>query len=338
MDLKEIYRPIKKEIDSVEKLLRQSLRKTENESILEFNRFLLEAPGKRIRPTLAILSAKASLGAATQSPSSDRQLIKIATAIELVHMASLIHDDVIDHSRLRHNRPTVNRKWGQDVAITLGDYLYSVAFNLFSTCGNTDILQCISSATKTMCEGELLQVSERGNIDLLKDRYILIIKKKTAMFFAASCQAGVLASNGRKAFQVALREYGMNFGIAFQIVDDYLDIIGEEKKMGKTPGQDIGVGEMTLPILNLLESVSGGEKKKLKRLLTLKNNKDALRRIKSRIFNRDIKGETIQTASFYIDIAKEKINKLSSSPYKEGLLNLADFIMSNEAVSYERKH
>lgn len=162
-------------------------------------------------------------------------------------------------------------------------------------------------------------------------------KKEDRYVFAASCQAGVLASNGRKAFQVALREYGMNFGIAFQIVDDYLDIIGEEKKMGKTPGQDIGVGEMTLPILNLLESVSGGEKKKLKRLLTLKNNKDALRRIKSRIFNRDIKGETIQTASFYIDLAKEKINKLSSSPYKEGLLNLADFIMSNEAMSYGRK-
>lgn len=326
MDLRDIYQPIQKELKEIEDILAVSLNGSKNKSILGMCDFLLGSPGKRIRPALLILSGKASLGhKVTRSPG--HQLPKIAAAMELIHMASLVHDDVIDHSLLRHNKSTVNSKWGDDVSIALGDYLFAAAFALISTCGNKNILQCISSAMKTMCEGELLQVSERDNIDLLKERYILIIKKKTAMFFAASCQAGAIVSNSHKAFQMALREYGMNFGIAFQIVDDYLDIIGDEKEMGKTPGQDIGVGEMTLPMLNLLESVSRDEREQLKKLLALKNDKDALRRIKSRIFNRDIELETKQTASFYTNVAKEKIDKLSYSPYKEGLLNLADFIM-----------
>lgn len=325
MNLRQIYQPIEKELKEIEEILAISLKESKNKSILEMCNFLLESPGKRIRPALVILSSKASLSG--QRSTLSRQLPKIAAAMELIHMASLVHDDVIDHSHLRHNKSTINFKWGGDISIALGDYLFAKAFELISAYGNRDILQCISSATKTMCEGELLQVSERDNIDLLKERYIVIIKKKTAMFFAASCQAGALVSNSRKAFQMVLRGYGLNFGIAFQIVDDYLDIIGEEKKLGKAPGQDIGVGEMTLPILNLLQSVSEGERKQLKRLLALKNDKDALRRIKSRIFNRDIEVETKQTASFYTSLAKEKINKLSYSPYKEGLLNLADFIM-----------
>lgn len=325
MKLRDIYQPIQKELKEIEDILAVSLKASKNKSVLKMCDFLLESPGKRIRPALLILSSKASLSV-ERSTISD-QLPKIAAAMELIHMASLVHDDVIDHASLRHNKSTVNSKWGDDVSIALGDYLFAAAFEMISTCGNRDILQCISSAMKTMCEGELLQVSERDNIDLLKDRYILIIKKKTAMFFAASCHAGALVSNSHKTFQLALKGYGLNFGIAFQIVDDYLDIIGEEKNLGKTPGQDIGVGEMTLPILNLLESVSKGEREQLKRLLTLKNDKDALRRIKSRIFNRDIEGETRQTALFYTNLAKDKIDRLSHSPYKEGLLNLADFIM-----------
>ncbi len=325
MGLRNIYQPIEKELKEIEEILASVLSESKNKSILGMCNFLLDSPGKRIRPALVILSSKAVLS--RHSSLVTRKLTKIATAMELIHMASIVHDDAIDHSRMRHNRATVNSKWGEDVSIALGDYLFAKAFELISRYGNRDILQCVSSATKTMCEGELLQVSERDNIDLLKERYIVIVKKKTAMFFAASCQAGALISNSHKAHQIALREYGLNFGIAFQIIDDYLDIIGEEKEMGKAPGQDIGVGEMTLPILNLLESVSNGERQELKRLLALKNNKDALRRIKSRIFDRDIEVKTRQTTSFYTNLAKKKIDKLSHSPYKEGLLNLADFIM-----------
>ena len=323
--LKEIYDPIKKELKEVGQVLEASLMRSKNQSILKMTRFLLESPGKRIRSAMVILSAKASFN--HQPQTSSDHLIKIASAIELIHMASLIHDDVIDRASLRRNRPTVNSRWGQDVSITLGDYLYSVAFELISDCGSPDIISCISSATKAMCEGELLQVCERDNLNLLKERYIVIVKKKTASLFAASCQAGSLISCTHKPRQNALKEYGLNFGIAFQIVDDYLDLVGDEESLGKRTGQDIRAGEITLPILNLWESISREEKNRLKILLASSKEKEALRRIKKRLFDSRAAVKTKKTVFSFINSAKEKIAILSHSTYKDSLLNLADFIM-----------
>lgn len=325
MRLKDIYSPIEKELRNMEKILESSLKKSKNQSILRINNFLLGSHGKRIRPALMILSAKAVSN--NQNSVMSHHLANIASAIELIHTASLIHDDVIDRSYIRHSRPTVNSKWGEDVAIALGDYLYSEAFELISACGNMDIIQCISSATKTMCEGELLQVCERDNLDLLKERYIVIVKKKTASLFAASCEAGSLISNGGEPLKSALREYGLNFGIAFQIIDDYLDIVAEEQKLGKTPGQDIGVGEITLPLLNLLESVSEGEREELKVLLTAKKDKEHLQRIKSRLLRSNAALKTKELTSSYMNLARQNLDILSYSPYKESLIDLADFIM-----------
>ena len=323
MQLKEIYRPIEKELIDVERLLRNSLRNTAHKSILRMNNYLLDAGGKKLRPTLVLLSAKA----AGQSSTNDKQITKIATAVELIHRASLIHDDVIDHSCLRHNKPTINSKWGNAVSIALGDYLYSVAFELISECGNSDILRCISSATKAMCEGELLQVCERDNLDLSKQRYILIVKNKTAALFAASCQAGSLISGPNRLLSGVLKEYGLNFGIAFQIIDDYLDLLGDEKSLGKSAGQDIKAGEITLPMLYLLESPSLGEREELKMLLSLRKDNDTLQKIKSRLYNSQATLRTKNTVSDYITLAKEKLNILSDSAYKDSLLAMADFIV-----------
>lgn len=324
MDLNQIYRPIKEELNYVEEVLETSLRESNNESVLKVNNFLLESGGKRLRPALVILSTKATLG---QKPKTiNRQLIKIASAIELIHMASLIHDDIIDHAALRHNKPTINSRWGQDVSIALGDYLYSLAFKLISSCSNTDILDCISSATKSMCEGELVQVCERDNLDLLKERYIVMIKKKTAALFAASCQAGAIISHCRKPVQSALKEYGLNFGIVFQIIDDYLDVVGEREKIGKHPGQDIYMGEVTLPILNLLDSVNEDEREIIKRLLRSKA-KDGLRKIRKRFFNSDALLRTKKDTLSYINLAKERLKVLPQSDYRKGLFDLADFIL-----------
>lgn len=342
MRLKYIYRPIEKELKNMEKFLEISLNKSKNRSILRINNFLLGSHGKRIRPALMILSAKAVSN--DQDPAINHQLIKIASAIELIHAASLIHDDVIDSSYIRHSRPTVNSKWGEDVAIALGDYLYSEAFELISCCGNMDIIRCISSATKSMCEGELLQVCERDNLDLLRERYMVIIKKKTASLFAASCEAGGLISRSghlnpvrnidsegggeiSNGVKKALREYGLNFGIAFQIVDDYLDIVAEEQKLGKAPGQDIGVGEMTLPLLNLLESADQGEREELKALFAAKEGKERLPRIRSKLLKSRAGIKTKELTSSYMGLAKQNLDILSPSPYKESLIRLADFIM-----------
>ncbi len=331
MELRQIYRPIEKELGKVEEVLESCLKESRNESILKINRFLLDARGKRIRPALVILSAKASLSSTRTcpSPALTDQLIKIASAMELIHMASLVHDDVIDRSSLRHHKPTVNSKWGEDVSIALGDYLYSVAFELISQCSNTDILQCISSATKAMCEGELLQVCERGNVDLSKQRYIVIVKKKTASLFAASCQAGALVSNPREPLHSNLKEYGLNFGIAFQIIDDCLDLVGREEVLGKTTGADLRAGELTLPLLYLLDKADVKESEEIKKLLSLsRQDKDAFNELRGRLTSSSAILKAKKEARFYTERAKDQLDGLGKSPLKRGLLDLADYIIA----------
>ena len=324
MRLKEIYQPIREELTQVDEVIKISLSEARNSSILKVNRFLLESGGKRMRPALVILSAKASNEKA-DSP-VNKQLINIASSIELIHMASLIHDDVIDHSQRRHNNPTVNSRWGMDVSITLGDYLYSLAFELISNCGNTDILSCISSATKSMCEGELSQVVERDNLSLLKDRYLMIIKKKTASLFAASCEVGAISANSSRSLRSALRHYGLNFGIAFQMVDDYLDLTGGESNLGKAPGQDISVGEITLPLLNLLESSDKNQRCRLKAMLKSKDS-DSLKKIREELADSDAHLYTRRISSSYINLAKDKLKVLKDSEYHRCLLGLGDLIL-----------
>ncbi len=321
MQLKEIYHSIQEELSSVDKVITTSLSATKHKSILNINRFLLESPGKRLRPALVILCAKATKN--HHSAPTVNQLTKIASAIELIHMASLIHDDVVDHSLLRHNKPTVNYKWGNDVSIASGDYLYSLAFELISTCGNTDILGCISSATKSMCEGELIQVCERDNLDLLKQRYLFIVKKKTAALFAACCRCGAMLVERDQDIQDALKGYGLNFGIAFQIVDDCLDLIGKEKDLGKSPGTDFKMGEITLPVLHILS-----ESKDKGRLLSLvrQRKKGVLIDLKERFINSKARLKTKDDISSYIQRAKRSLSCLGDSCFKEGLFSLADYI------------
>ncbi|MFA4842670.1 MAG: polyprenyl synthetase family protein, partial [Candidatus Omnitrophota bacterium] len=252
------------------------------------------------------------------------QLANIAAAMELIHMASLVHDDIIDKAKLRHNKPTVNYKWGSDVSIALGDYLYSIAFELISGCANTDVLECISSAMKSMCEGELVQVLERDNLNLLRQRYLVIVKKKTASLFAASCRAGSILVSDNRARHNALKDYGLNFGIAFQILDDCLDLIGKEEELGKTPGADFKMGELTLPVLNLLSQ--GNDGNRILALMKEQNTEKAFRQIRERFIGSDALERTKKDISFYIRRAKKSLDRLSKSCFKDSLSALADYV------------
>lgn len=327
MQLKHIYKPIKKELDEVENVLNKSLKNTTRKSIHEICNYMGTGErGKKIRPALVLLSAKASMK--KNFSHSSNNLIKIAAAIELIHIASLVHDDVIDHSNLRHNKSTINVKYGPEVSIALGDYIYSVAFELISKYGNKNILKTISSATKLMCEGELFQVCERDNFSLSKETYMLFIKNKTAALFASSCHAGSIFTKSSTELQNALKEYGLNFGAAFQIIDDYLDLMGNRKQIGKNPGQDVKSGEVTLPVLNLLSSVSDNEKNNLRILLAKKNNNGSLKQIKSKVFHSNTAiNETKKSVKEYLNKARENLKLLSNSEYKESLFNIIDLMM-----------
>lgn len=322
MLLKEIYQPIRKELDDVEGLLRSSLTDTGYKSILEVNNYLLAAKGKRLRPALVILSAKAA-GKSRQI--NKRSMASLACAMELIHIASLIHDDVMDHAALRHHKPTINSKYGEDVSITLGDYLYSKAFELIANCKNIDILSCVSQAARLMCEGQLIQVCERDNLELLKDKYIIVVKKKTAALFAASCQGGAVLADAGASYKNILREYGLNFGIAFQIIDDCLDIIAKEKELGKDPGADLKMGELTLPVLNLLSE--SHDKNRILSLIKDNDNPRAFSELKMRFINSEAAKKTKKDILFYLNKAKRGLNRLGDSCFKESLFTLADFMV-----------
>lgn len=322
MKLNQIYWPIQKELSDVEEMLRFSLKSSRYKSILKISNYLLATRGKRFRPALVILCAKAALSPKPEAIS--HKLTKIASAIELIHMASLIHDDVIDHAELRHNKPTINAKWGKDTSIALGDYLYSEAFRLIADCGNSDIISCISSATKSMCEGELLQVCERDNLDLLRQRYLIMVKKKTAALFAASCQVSAMLVNRNRFIQGALREYGLNFGIAFQIRDDYLDLMGKEKDLGKSPGADFKMGEITLPLLNLISESK--DRDKIISLIKKPDSQEAFKELKERFINSEALLKTKKELYFYIQKAKHNLNRLNNSCFKRSLFALADYV------------
>jgi len=325
--LREIYSPIKKELNDVIKSLEQFLNESENKLILEINRSLLSNPGKRLRPALVLLSAKAE---SDNGSSNNDKLIKVASAIEMIHWASLVHDDIIDHALIRHNSPSINQRWGLEVSIALGDYLYSKAFEIIASCENIDMLYYISKVTSTMCEGELTQVRARENISLMKQQYLSIIEKKTASLFSASCKVGAMLSNCGEFAQTILKNYGLNFGIAYQIIDDCIDLIGDADELGKPPGADFKVGELTLPILNLLSFSE--DKDKLIHLISKKDDQDAFQLIKNRfICSQQAITKTKEDIQTYIQKAKESLINIRESVFKQSLISLADFLAERVA-------
>lgn len=327
MRLEDIYSPIKKELQDVELLLKENLTNSGYKSISGIGNYLLSSKGKRLRPALVVLCAKA----AAEAPSLNKKAVLfLAAAVEFVHIASLIHDDVIDHAPLRHNKPSINRKYGEDVSITSGDYLYSKAFELVAGCGNLDILSCLSEATRLMCEGQLIQVCERDNLDLSKNSYVIFVKKKTAALFAASCRAAAIIAGDKSGHKDVLEDFGLNFGIAFQMVDDCLDLIGAEKDLGKPPGADLKMGELTLPLLNLISQ--DRHKEKIIALIRRQGNGDALEELKRRFADSPAALKTRDDILLYINKAKQKLNILGDSAFKESLLGLADFVMERARI------
>lgn len=334
MKLEEIYQPITDDLKEVEDFLESSVKESKNQSILAMSNSLLETGGKRLRPALVILSEKAA-SAGKNSNCNHDDLIRLATAVELIHIASLIHDDVLDGAVMRRGKPSINARLGDDVSIVFGDYIYSKAFELIGKCRNTDVFECICQAIHVMCEGELIQVCQRGNLSLSKDDYITIVRKKTASLFAACCHCGTLLGNHSQVVQTTLKEFGLNFGIAFQIIDDCKDIISEERVLGKHPGQDVAVGDMTLPLLNLLDAVGPAGREAIQRTLELAPDKKCLKEIRKIFIETGALDSTHKTALYYIDRAKHGLNELKNSDYKRSLYHLTDYV-TNSFLNFVR--
>jgi len=327
MTLERIYQPIANDLKKVESLLATSVAESNNRSVLEMSNSLSGViSGKKLRPALVILSKKAASAGNGNGGGDGTDLVTLATAVELIHFASLIHDDILDKATVRRGKPSVNTVLGNDISIVFGDYIYSKAFELIGRCRNPDVFECISQAIYVMCEGELIQVCQRGNLDLSEEQYIAVVKKKTASLLATCCHAGAVMGNHGQTVRTSLKEFGMNFGIAFQIIDDCRDIVSVESSLGRKPGQDALAGDITLPLLNLLDIASPAEKKRIKNILETDPSSQGTETIREMFLGSGAMETTRKTALDYIGKARGKLGELENSDYKKSLYGLTDYI------------
>lgn len=279
--------------------------------------------GKRLRPSLVFLSGS-SVGEVSELH------LRIAILTELIHAASLIHDDIIDGAQMRRGHPSLSRQWGSPIAVVFGDLLFSVSFRLTETLNDSSIRREIASATQDMCRGELLQHEFQSRKSLpTPDEYIEMVRLKTAAFLAACCRCGGMLSGAEPPQAEALARYGEHLGIAFQIVDDCLDLQGHEGKMGKSLGTDIATGKLTLPLLLLLHGPRSADRDRLAALMT-----DGSERDRAVVLPLLAAGGTVdaayETAMRHVQAARKALAPLPAGPCRESLHELAEYVLSRD--------
>src|SRR4051812_25250229 len=239
-----IYAPIAAELDAAERIFEAELG-SQFPFVQQLVDHCADYRGKRLRPALVLLSGRAA-GTINESHPV------LAAVVEMIHTATLVHDDILDEAVVRRHAATVNAEWGNEAAVLLGDYLFTHAFHLAASLESTLACRWIGRATNLVCEGEMQQVHNRGNLDLDEDAYFAIIRGKTAELTAVSCRLGAHYAGAPEATVVALENYGRDLGVAFQIADDVLDIWGDERTTGKSLGTDLEKQKLTLPLIRLL--------------------------------------------------------------------------------------
>lgn len=308
---------LKHELESVEADIRAQAR-TFDPAVEPYIAYLLNTSGKRIRPALVFLA-----GGATGGNTADH--LKIATTLELIHIATLVHDDIIDGAEIRRQAPTANAKWGPALSVLLGDSLFAHALKLSTEFDDQIIGRKVAQAASEVCTGEIVQTQRRFDFQLSKDEYFDIIQKKTAALFAAAMELGARLNHQPEPVVTALRDYGSLIGTAYQVYDDCLDLVGDEADVGKTLRTDLNKGKLTLPILNLIARATTRQREKLNRLLLQKEPIDlgALASIA------DYEGAIESAVESGIDLvaqARRGLFVLPENPYSDGLRQIADLL------------
>jgi len=245
LELAQIFEPIRADLEAVE---REFARHVESrvELIPQIGRYIQGSGGKRVRPAVLLMAARLA------GYTGDKGVL-YAAVVEFIHTATLVHDDIIDQSDLRRGRLAVHSRWGNDITVLLGDYLYIKSMALALTEDSLDIIRLLCDVTLRMIEGELYQLTKTGDVDITEDEHLEIIRRKTAYLFGGCAQIGGMLGRVGADEERALREYGFNLGIAFQLVDDLLDFTADERALGKPVGGDLREGKITLPVIYLLQ-------------------------------------------------------------------------------------
>jgi len=304
------------EMHLVENKLYEAIGRGEG-TIYEMCRYLLKSGGKRLRPLLVLLCGKAL------KPEVGEDLITAGTAAELIHMASLVHDDIIDEALYRRGCPALNSLWGKKHAVLAGDFLFAKAFDLMVAEELYPVLNLMVTAIEEMCQGEIDQQNQLFQIELKETDYFTRINKKTGSLLAACCASGAIIGGGDYATKTALRNFGTNLGFTFQIVDDILDFTGQSEVMGKPVGQDLVQGNLTLPILYLLKHPQHGNK--AKQLIEEKKlSSSAIQSLITLMVQTDLFDDIYSLARSFAQTAKEDLTELPRGIYRDILEQIVD--------------
>ena len=320
MELSTIYKPIEEDLAKVEGRLR-SVSEVDFPPLSELLDYSLKNAGKRIRPALVLLSGK------FYDYNLD-YLLPMATAVEIMHTATLVHDDAIDKSAVRRGRPTINRLWDDDKAVLLGDYLIAKSEELAATTQNLRVTKLLAQTLMTISSGELAQSFSAFNLEQTRQHYLQRISSKTASLFSLATESGAILSQAPEKSVKVLKEYGYNLGIAFQIVDDVLDFIGTEEEMGKPIGSDLAQGTLTLPAMLLLEHYP--ENNPVRELFQNRDRQKNIRLAIELVCSSSIVQECYTVASDYCAKACHNLSRLPDNASRQSLKNLAEYVVSRK--------
>lgn len=284
--------------------------------------YLRASGGKRVRPALLVLS-----NYATNGKGSSKNVIRLATVMEMLHTATLVHDDIIDNAETRRNRASVNARFGNQVSVLMGDWLYMSAFETSLKERSLEILDILTRLTRKMTEGELIQLTTLGRVDISETEYFDILERKTAYLFSACCEIGAILSGAPNDWQIALRNFGMNLGTAFQLADDLLDFTAEEEVLGKASGADLLEGKLTMPLILLMKK-EPQLKAEFERIMHEGKYQNLTRQmLLEKLETLGLLEETRRLAYSYADSAIKNLELLPKTEYRSALEEIPSYMI-----------
>jgi len=314
MDPKRIFNVVEDDFSAVNQLILDQLH-SDVDLVETISQYLVDSGGKRVRPLLVLLAAKCC-------NYQGKDHILLATIIEFLHTATLLHDDVVDMSELRRGRSTANAVFGNAPSVLVGDFLYSRAFQMLVQLADLPIMAIMANCTNQIAEGEVQQLTNARNPDLTEQQYRDVIQAKTAILFEASAETAGILSGVSSEQQTALKNYGAHLGMTFQLIDDLLDYDGEAEEMGKNVGDDLAEGKMTLPLIHTLQN-SSPEDAKLIREAILENKPEHAKQIIALVKNSDALAYTLNKAELEANMAIQQLDSLPDNDYRTALKDLA---------------
>lgn len=323
MSLQKILIPVQQEIGDLEGIM-MGLLGSQVPFVQSVAEYILKIGGKRLRPILTVVSSRLS---GYNGPDA----YKMGACLEFIHTASLLHDDVIDNAQIRRGKTSANAKWGNHVSVLVGDFFYCRASQLLTEQADWRILKVVTDCITATTEGEVLEITKSSDLATTREDYLAIVKNKTALLIAAACQVGGILGKVSEELETALKKYGYNLGMAFQLADDVLDYTSSEDVFGKANGIDLQEGKLTLPLIIALSRATHDESQIIRNaILSERLEKQAFVKVQDVIKKYDGFGETYALAREFINTAKASLAPFRASIEKDVLLSIADYVIERD--------